>query len=116
MRAAPAAAYRLAMGIYGNRILPHIVDKACGMKTNRPLRERVCADLYGEVVEVGFGSGNNVAFYPAGITKVTAIETCDTAWRIAGKRLKNSRVPVERSGLDGQRLPFADQTFDAALS
>jgi ubiquinone/menaquinone biosynthesis C-methylase UbiE len=116
MRAPGSAAYRRVMGIYGNRVLPHIIDKACGMKSNRPLRERVCADLYGDVVEVGFGSGNNVDFYPAAITKVTAIEPSDTAWRMAGKRLEGSRVPVERSGLDGQRLPFADQTFDAALS
>jgi len=104
------------MGFYGDRILPHIIHKFGDMKVTHPLRERVCAELHGEVIEIGFGSGNNIDFYPPAITKVSAIEPSDTAWRIAGKRLENSRVPVERSGLDGQKLPFADDTFDAALS
>ncbi len=112
----PRAPTVLRMGIYGERVLPHIIHTVCGMKVTHPFRERVCADLHGEVVEVGFGSGNNIDFYPQAVTKVTAIEPSDTAWRIAGKRLQDSPVPVERSGLDGQRLPFADQTFDAALS
>jgi ubiquinone/menaquinone biosynthesis C-methylase UbiE len=104
------------MGFYGNRILPHIIDTACGMKVTHPYRERACADLSGEVLEIGFGSGNNVAFYPAAIKKVTAIEPSDTAWRIAAKRIDASDVPIERGELDAQRLPYPDATFDSALS
>lgn len=104
------------MGIYGDRILPHIIDKACGMKVTHPFRERVCADLYGDVLEIGFGSGNNVAFYPSAVTKVTAIEPNDTAWRMATKRISASPVLIERGGLDGQRLPYGDATFDSAVS
>ena len=104
------------MGFYGNRVLPHIIDKACGMKVTHPLRERVCAPLRGEVLEIGFGSGNNVAFYPGAIAKLTAIEPSDTAWRLASKRVAASPVLIERGDLDAQRLPFPDDTFDAALS
>ena len=43
------------MGFYTQRVVPRIIDKACGMKTVYPLRERVCAGLSGEVVEVGAG-------------------------------------------------------------
>jgi len=37
-------------------------------------------------------------------------------WKLAAKRLRASSVPVERSGLDGQSLPFEDDVFDTALS
>lgn len=104
------------MGFYTQRVVPRIIDKACGMKTVYPLRERVCAGLSGEVVEVGFGSGTNVAFYPAAVGRVTAIEPSDVAWRLAAKRVAASIVPIERAGLDGQSLPFDDATFDSALS
>ena len=104
------------MGIYGNRVLPHIINTMCGMKVTHEYRERVCADLFGEVLEIGFGSGLNVPFYPPAITKVTAIEPSDTAWRIASKRINASSVPVERGELDAQRLPYPDATFDAALT
>jgi ubiquinone/menaquinone biosynthesis C-methylase UbiE len=82
----------------------------------REQRERVCDGLAGEVVEIGFGSGSNVPFYPAAVTRVAAVEPADVGWKLAAKRLRDARVPVERSGLDGASLPFEDDSFDAALS
>jgi ubiquinone/menaquinone biosynthesis C-methylase UbiE len=104
------------MGFYGDRILPHIIDKACGMKSTHEYRERVCVGLHGDVLEIGFGSGTNVAFYPSAVKEVTAIEPSDTAWRLATKRISASPVPIERGTLDAQRLPFPDASFDSALS
>jgi SAM-dependent methyltransferase len=92
------------------------VNVACGVKKNQPLRRRVCDGLSGDVVELGFGSGLNVPFYPDSVTRVAAVEPADVGWKLAGKRLSASRVPVDRSGLDGQSLPFEDDSFDAALS
>ena len=104
------------MGIYSERLLPRIINVACGVKSNEPIRRRVCEGLSGEVVEIGFGTGLNVPFYPAAITRVTAVEPADMAWKLADKRLTSTTVPVQRSGLDGQSLPFAEDSYDAALS
>jgi SAM-dependent methyltransferase len=104
------------MGVYEARVLPRIINVACGMKASNPLRERVCAGLTGEVVEIGFGSGLNIPFYPPAVTRVAAVEPADLGWKLAAKRLAGTTVPIERSGLDGQRLPFADDSFDTALS
>jgi ubiquinone/menaquinone biosynthesis C-methylase UbiE len=82
----------------------------------KQLRERVCAGLHGEVVEIGFGSGLNVPHYPIGVTTVHAIEPADVGWKLAAKRLAAAKVPVKRSGLDGQSLPLADDSCDSALS
>ncbi|MEV6562417.1 methyltransferase domain-containing protein [Nocardia sp. NPDC051756] len=104
------------MGFYGDRIVPRIVDVACGMRFNEPLRERVCSGLRGRVVEIGFGSGLNVPFYPGSVDSVSAVEPADLGWKLASERVAASKVPVERAGLDGQSLPFADNTFDSAVS
>ena len=104
------------MGIYGEHILPRVVNAACGMKNAEPLRRRVCAGLEGEVVEIGFGSGLNVPFYPDRVDRVAAVEPADVGWKLAGKRLRASSVPVQRAGLDGQSLPFEDDSYDTALS
>ena len=104
------------MGVYGEQVLPRIIDVACGMKVARPQRQRVCAGLEGDVVEIGFGSGHNVPFYPPTVKEVAAVEPSDVGWKLAGKRLGASAVPVRRAGLDGQVLPFPDDSFDAALS
>jgi ubiquinone/menaquinone biosynthesis C-methylase UbiE len=37
-------------------------------------------------------------------------------WRLATNRVRASGVAVQRSGLDGQSLPFDDNTCDSALS
>jgi ubiquinone/menaquinone biosynthesis C-methylase UbiE len=104
------------MGIYGEHILPRIVNAACGMKNAEPLRRRVCEGLEGEVVEIGFGSGLNVPFYPDRVDRVAAVEPADVGWKLAGKRLRASSVPVQRAGLDGQSLPLEDDSYDTALS
>jgi SAM-dependent methyltransferase len=104
------------MGFYDTKVVPRIINFACGMKMSNPHRERVCAGLSGRVVEIGFGSGLNVPFYPPGVESIAAVEPADLGWKLAHKRLAASTVPVERSGLDGQSLPFEDDSFDAALS
>lgn len=104
------------MGLYADQVLPRIIDFACGMKQSRPLRARVCAGLHGEVVEIGFGTGHNVPFYPDAVERVAAVEPSALGWKLAQDRVSASRVPVERAGLDGQTLPFPDDSFDTALS
>jgi SAM-dependent methyltransferase len=104
------------MGIYGEHILPRMVNAACGIKAVAPLRRRVCEGLEGNVVEIGFGSGHNVPFYPDTVSRVAAIEPADVGWRLAEKRLRAATVPVQRSGLNGESLPFTDDSFDSALS
>ena len=104
------------MAIYREHVLPWIINVACGMKQSKPLRERVCEGLQGRVVEIGFGSGLNVPFYPQAVTGVSAVEPADLAWKLAHRRLEDSTIPVERAGLDGESLPFEDDSFDTAIS
>ena len=104
------------MGLYTERVLPRILNATGGASRLEPLRRRVCAGLAGDVVEIGFGSGLNVPFYPAAVTRVAAVEPADLSWRLAAGRVQGARAPVQRAGLDGQSLPFADGSYDAALS
>jgi ubiquinone/menaquinone biosynthesis C-methylase UbiE len=104
------------MGFYRDSVLPRIVNVVCAVGEAKQLRERACAGLTGEVVEIGFGSGLNVPHYPPSVTRVSAVEPADLGWKLAAKRLAASSTPVERAGLDGQHLPFPDSSFDSALS
>jgi ubiquinone/menaquinone biosynthesis C-methylase UbiE len=104
------------MGIYGDHVLPRIINVACDMKVAREQRARVCEGLSGELVEIGFGSGLNIPFYPSAVTRVAAVEPADVGWKLARERLAHTSTPIERSGLDGQSLPFGDDSFDSALS
>jgi SAM-dependent methyltransferase len=104
------------MGLYRERILPRIIDAECGDQRTEPLRQRVCAGLAGEIVEIGFGSGHNVPFYPRAVTAVDAVEPSALAWELAARRVAAAAIPVRRAGLDGQALPLPGHSRDAALS
>ena len=104
------------MGFYDDRIVPRLVNAVCGGKQLEDHRERVCAGLVGEVLEIGFGSGLNVAHYPPAVTRVAAVDPSGTGWRLGAANVARSPVPIEHAGLDGQSLPFEDASFDSALS
>jgi SAM-dependent methyltransferase len=101
---------------YAERILPRVIDLACGAKAMSPARAEAAAGLRGVVVELGFGSGHNCAHYPEAVESVLAVEPSDRAWELAAPRVANCRVPVSRAGLDGERLPFSDASADSVLS
>jgi SAM-dependent methyltransferase len=103
------------MGLWERRILPHVINVACGMAEIEPLRERACADLQGTVLELGFGSGLNCTLYPDTVTSVLAVEPSDTAWDMAAAVRAESPAPVARAGLDGQRLDLPDASVDSVL-
>ncbi|MFI0968342.1 class I SAM-dependent methyltransferase [Streptomyces sp. NPDC021080] len=55
----------------------------------------------------------HVADHGASVPARIAVPGCS---RAAARRLGATATPVERCGVDGQSLPFADDSFDAALS
>jgi len=103
------------MGWWTDRVVPRAVDHALKGKEVGALRERVCAGLHGRVVEIGFGSGLNVRWYPAEVTSVDAVEPNDLAWSLSERRRARSGVPIDRVGLEGERLTATDTSYDAAL-
>lgn len=103
------------MGLYRDHVLPRIVERTCSIGALEPLRRRACTGLHGQVLEIGFGSGLNLPSYPRAASRVLAVEPADLAWRLASERRAASSVPVDRAGLDGQRLDLDDDAVDSAL-
>jgi ubiquinone/menaquinone biosynthesis C-methylase UbiE len=103
------------MGFYTDRVLPHVINVVMNTKESRKIRQRVCSGLSGEVLEIGFGTGHNLPFLPAGVTRLLAVEPSGRSIDLAQKRIQAARVPIEIVGLDGQRLPVADASVDEVL-
>lgn len=103
------------MSLYGDHIVPRIVDLALRGPEIEQVRRRVAEGLTGEVLEVGFGSGRNVPYYPSGVSGVLAVDPAVVGRRLAAGRLAATPVPIEFVGLDGQTLPLADASVDHVL-
>ena len=103
------------MGVYRDRVLPRVIDLVMDTKQTRLIRARVCAELKGDVVEIGFGTGHNLPYLPAEVTRLRAVEPSAKSVRLAEARMSASAVPVEVIGLDGESIPLADHSADAVL-
>ena len=104
------------MGLYREQILPRLVDRACGTPELQRWRRAVAEGLFGTVVEIGFGSGLNMAAYPAEVQRVLAVEPAEVARKLSTARVEASRIVVEHIGLRGESIPLPDQSCDGALS
>jgi SAM-dependent methyltransferase len=103
-------------GFWTEQVVPRITNTMCGGRALHARRRQATEGLSGTVVEIGFGSGSNVPFYPLDVTRVLAIEPSPVARRLAASRVAASPVPIDFAGLDGEQLPLPDASVDAALS
>src|SRR5581483_3885978 len=104
------------MGFYDNHILPHILNLAMGTKDVQGERLRCLEQVSGDVLEVGFGSGHNLPFYPSAVTKVVGIDPSNKSAQLARKRIAAAPFPVEFVGLSAERLPLPDASQSTVVS
>jgi SAM-dependent methyltransferase len=103
------------MGLYSDHLRPRLHTLALNDRLTGEVRDRVCAGLTGDVLEIGYGSGLNQPHLPSTVTGVWAVEPSATALRLGEERRAASPVPVVIAGDDAQALPFPDDRFDSAL-
>ncbi len=104
------------MGLYHRFVLPRAVHWACGLNTHMRQRAKVVPLARGRVLEVGAGSGLNLAFYdPSKVTKVWALEPSVPLTRMARRAPRAAELDVEFIGLPGEEIPLADGSVDTVV-
>ncbi|MGF1671998.1 MAG: class I SAM-dependent methyltransferase [Balneolaceae bacterium] len=104
------------MGIYSNKILPWLFEWSLKSKTIDEYRNELLSDVYGDVLEIGFGTGHNLLLYPKKVDKLTAIDLNPGNTSLAKKKIKKSSIPVEHKIANCENLPFTNKSFDCVVS
>jgi ubiquinone/menaquinone biosynthesis C-methylase UbiE len=104
------------MGFYGDWVVPRILNLAMGMKFLAEERRKCLTGVRGKVLEVGFGAGHNLPFYPAEVEKLVAIDPSKQGAKLARKRIAAAPFPVEYAPLEGEKIDAPDASFDAVVS
>jgi len=105
------------MGFYAKYIFPRILDWSAGAPEFGECRRRALEPARGETLEVGFGTGLNLPYYPEAVTKLTAIDSENMLEDRVENRVAACPFPVTRMRLDAQgRLPFEDHRFDTVVT
>ena len=104
------------VGFYRQVIFPRL----CDLVLNRPFvaryRRELLTHAFGEVLEIGFGTGLNLRFYPEDVRKITTVDPNVGMHSLARKRIKQTGIEVDQRDLSGEHLPFDSDTFDCVVS
>ena len=80
------------------------------------LRRQLWADVLGNtVLEVGVGTGKNLAYHPEGI-RIVAVDLSPRMLRRAIARAERTARNIDFILADAEHLPFRDEAFDCAAA
>lgn len=104
------------MSLWSQRALPFLIEKAGRSHAILELRQRWVPRAHGDVLEIGVGSGLNLAFYDRErVRRVAAIDPSAPLLARAEPRARDAPVPVELVLARAEALPFPDASFDSAV-
>jgi len=104
------------MGVYERYVVPRLVNFACGMKPVTRQREKVVPLARGTVLEIGIGTGLNLAHYDGGkVNKVIGLDPSEESWKIARNRHDDLPFELDFVGLPGEEIPLEDDSVDTVL-
>lgn len=105
------------MGFFQHYFRARLQDFVMGWM--EPLREDALRGVRGRVLEVGFGTGRNLRYYPQGVEALAALDPLDLGAmdRRVVERIARVGFPVERFALraDGG-VPFDAGSFDSVVT
>ncbi len=103
------------MGFYAEWIAPRLFERSLNNPELDAVRAAVLADVSGDVLEIGFGSGSNLPHYPAHVKQLAAVEPSGGMTKQAQRRVTEWGGTLDLRHLAGEQLPFGDAAFDAVV-
>jgi ubiquinone/menaquinone biosynthesis C-methylase UbiE len=101
------------MSLYGNYLLPRLIDLAMRHPIARERRQALVPMVTGTVLDVGIGSGLNLAYYSEAAERIVGIDPSEPLLGMAKKSA--ARSPAALVCASAERLPFADGSFDSIV-
>jgi ubiquinone/menaquinone biosynthesis C-methylase UbiE len=106
----------MAHNWYERHVLPWLVDLACSVRPVRRQRQKVVPLARGRVLEIGIGTGLNLAHYDRSVVEtIVGLDPGVEMHPLARRRSRNAGLAVELVGLSAERIPFDDGSFDTVL-
>jgi ubiquinone/menaquinone biosynthesis C-methylase UbiE len=104
------------MGLYSHHIFPRLMDWVMAGEEFRRLRTELLAQVHGEVLELGIGTGLNLPHYPKTITWLHAVDPANLLPNIVTERGASQSFPIRIQRVTAESLPYEDQSFDFVVS
>jgi ubiquinone/menaquinone biosynthesis C-methylase UbiE len=80
------------------------------------LRADLLQDACGEVLEIGFGTGLNLAHYPASVSRLSVVDPANLLPNRVSERIVTVSFSVQTTHVTAETLPYPDRQFDRVVS
>jgi ubiquinone/menaquinone biosynthesis C-methylase UbiE len=106
------------MGIYCEHFFPWLMEKIgdAPKEVMGRLRKDTLQGVSGKILDIGFGIGFNMLYYPQGVTSVTALDISENMNKRAARFISASPIPVTFTKTKAEKMPFGKGEFDAVVS
>lgn len=105
------------MSFYSKKIIPFFYDYSMDSKQinegRKSILNRITED---EVLEIGFGTGINIKFYPDNVKKIIGVDPNAGMLNRFRKKQVNGRFEIDLINQTSESLPFPDESVEAVLS
>ena len=81
------------MGLYAKYVVPRMIDFCCGLPPMTELREQYVPKAKGKVLEIGIGTGHNLAHYQEA-DSITGLDPAQELTEKAAARAAESKQEV----------------------
>src|SRR5262245_30883895 len=104
------------MKLYSEYIFPHLMDWVMSGETFQQLRAELLKDAYGDVLEIGFGTGLNLPHYSRYISGLSIVDPARMLPAKVRKRVAQIPFPIHVEHVTAETLPYPDRQFDSVIS
>ncbi len=104
------------MGYYRHHIFPRLMDWFMGDQEFQQLRANFLREVRGDVLEVGFGTGLNLPYYPNSMSSLTIIDSIQILPQRVAVRAASVSCPIHLQQVAAETLPFPERHFDIVVS
>ena len=101
--------------LYQKHVFPHLLNQVMQTPSFMQARGELLAPIHGNCLEIGFGTGINLAFYQ-NISQLYALEPNAELWQLAQSRLDQSNFNIEQIQAFADHIPLEDGSVDNLVS
>jgi len=104
------------VGLYADYILPHLINCSMRNRDLQPYRERVISQAEGRVLEIGIGSGLNLAFYGPGAVEILGLDPSRRLLSMAGQMSTHPSGRVKLIRGSAEAIPLENDSIDTVVT
>jgi ubiquinone/menaquinone biosynthesis C-methylase UbiE len=106
----------MAMGLYRDHILPHLIHLSMRQRNLAAYRARVLPAAQGRVLEIGIGSGLNLPYYSTTVEQVIGLDPSPKLLGMAREAARRTSLPLELIENSAEAIPLYNRSIDTVVT